>query len=181
MGTDLDGCIARGVEQFMLDELNKIYKPLYKKWEELPTYYFTEIYPTNRIELDCILLRCPYEDCTLIDDSQEALERLYQTHNIYIITRRLKHKNILERTKKWLKKHKVPYDFLILSGKKGRLVDGFDLDFFVEDSPHYAKEIAEYGRKVYILDQNYNKEAKHENIIRVSGWKDIIEEVENGL
>ena len=46
-------------------------------------------------------------------------------------------------------------------------------DIFIEDHPYNALNLANGGIKVILIDCNYNKGVEHQNITRVSYWKEI--------
>ncbi|WP_301553858.1 hypothetical protein [Clostridioides difficile] len=42
-------------------------------------------------------------------------------------------------------------------------------------------QLADDGVKVILLDTNYNKDVKHQNIVRVSNWIDIEKIIKQGI
>jgi len=180
VGTDLDGCVTRGVEEYMLSELNKKYGGN-KTWDDFPSYSFRDVFPTTREELNDILVRCPYERLRLIDGAKESLQELKKHNNIAIITKRiLEAPDIYERTFKFLKENDIPFDLLILPNPpeydKGKIAEMLDLAFLVEDSPKNSLDAAKLGIKTYLIDYQYNQEVKHENIKRVADWEEILDD-----
>ncbi len=63
---------------------------------------------------------------------------------------------------------------------KGAIAKRLNLDVFVEDALHQAEEIASYGIPVLLMTQPWNRgRTLREGIVRVDGWKEIVDFVEN--
>ena len=46
-------------------------------------------------------------------------------------------------------------------------------DIFIEDNPLNALQLAQGGVRVFLLEANYNKDIKHDNINKVKDWEHI--------
>ena len=58
--------------------------------------------------------------------------------------------------------------------KDGALAEFHDTGlYWVEDKPKNALAGLKYGLKPILIDHPYNKDLNHDEIIRVSNWKDI--------
>lgn len=115
-----------------------------------------------------------------LKDSKEMIDRLKADENeIYIITSRDngEYINPKEMTKDWLKKYKIYYDKLILTGRyeKGPVCKENNIDIMIEDSIRNCEDIENNGVKCYIMDTRYNKnETRFE---RVRTWKEIYSKI----
>jgi uncharacterized HAD superfamily protein len=113
-------------------------------------------------------------------DSISSLEN--GEHKIFFITSRPERER--EKTKKFLEKNFPKNNFeLHLSGErwgklksKGEICEELCVEVMVEDNEHYALDCAKRGIKTFLVDRPWNKEyEKHENIIRVENWEEIME------
>jgi uncharacterized HAD superfamily protein len=97
-------------------------------------------------------------------------------------------------TVRWLKQHGIPYDQLTIeqssthadTGASGARLDRFavaeqaSMSFFIEDNPRNAARLAPHCRRVYLIDQPYNRQQPAgfpANIVRVNNWRDLLTEV----
>ena len=53
----------------------------------------------------------------------------------------------------------------------------YDIDVMIDDRPNVALFLAEAGIKVLLFDAGYNQEVEHENILRITNWIDIYQEI----
>lgn len=122
-----------------------------------------------------------------IDFSKEGINELAKNSELFIITARME--KIINPTKDFFKEH-FPGIHLEIAhsgdtfGKKKNKVEicsELGVDFFIEDRRKTALECAEAGVKVFLMDKPWNREnCEHENIIRVKGWKEILEKINEG-
>lgn len=87
-------------------------------------------------------------------------------------------------TRKWLEEHGFEYYKLIIEKKSNsRYVNRFDIakqggiSFFVEDELEKAKKLAQICDIVFLFDQPYNQEELPDNIIRVTSWERLYQEL----
>lgn len=98
---------------------------------------------------------------------------------------------LMERiTREWLKGHGFEYGELIIEKKNSssskwysRYVNRFSMvkqggiSFFVEDELKKAKKLAQICDIVFLFDQPYNQEELPDNIIRVTSWEQLYQEL----
>tara|TARA_Y100000310_G_scaffold341182_1_gene439515 strand:+ start:7412 stop:8338 length:927 start_codon:yes stop_codon:yes gene_type:complete len=91
------------------------------------------------------------------------------------------YRRIFSDTIQWLKKHNLPYDAVIFEhDKRNWVIENAPLvEFAVEDNPSNALSLARYGIKTYLVDKPYNREAEHENIIRVESLHSLVGVLKN--
>lgn len=138
-------------------------KDLYDITEEM----IMEFYQKNGEEM--------HMAATLQEGAKEALAKLEMKHNLFFVTARSKEMEHI--TIDWLEQNELDHIELHSLGSyyKVERAKKLDCDFFLEDNPYNAKELAESGIKVILVDTNYNKELEMDNIIRVKSWKEILE------
>lgn len=71
--------------------------------------------------------------------------------------------------------------YLLGSDYKVEKARELSCDIFIEDNPLNSVQLADDGVKVILLDTNYNKDVKHQNIVRVSNWIDIEKIIKQGI
>lgn len=160
-GTDLDGCVADTAS--VIDyEFRKEFKVHNVVNEE--AYYSWEKYgvdeevgaPFVRSLLDGLVL---WRDSKPIHKNIAEISRWTMTGMVpSVITGR----NISDRiiTEFWMAQHNVGYSNLVMGVKddmKGLFAKHLDCSFFIEDLPAAAFNVAEYGVKVYVIRQPYNR------------------------
>ena len=170
---DIDGTITSPYH--FIPYLNELYNKDIKE-EECNTYDWESLY---NVEMDDILHKLhndcihSYEDADIVCGAKNIIEKLKNNHNVYFVTAR---NNSLETTTlNWLEKQGFSQIEVHLLGSHYKIEKAKELncDVFIEDSPSNAVELAQAGMKVLLIDTNYNKDAKHENIIRVNNWTEI--------
>ena len=82
-------------------------------------------------------------------------------------------------TLEWMNKHGIPFTEMIFTEgrSKGGICGEKKIDVFIEDSIKNAVEIAERGTKVLLYSTDYNTALNRADIIRCSGWKNIVDTV----
>jgi uncharacterized HAD superfamily protein len=111
-----------------------------------------------------------------MEGSKESLLNLKKHHEIFFITSRpqiVKYMGI------------GPERIIFSKGYWGDKGDGCksdiclenEINLMIEDSPHWALKCAEKGIKVLLLDKPWNQKVEHENIKRVYGWNEIVQEI----
>lgn len=94
---------------------------------------------------------------------------------IYLITARME--KYRELTTEWLNKYNVQFDSLIMTSEKAKACVKNQIDLMVEDEPENCESIAEYT-PVLCMTYKYNEHLEgRKNIIRVSNWDEIYNEV----
>jgi|LSQX01.1.fsa_nt_gb uncharacterized HAD superfamily protein len=84
-------------------------------------------------------------------------------------------------TMEWLKKNELPYDAILWDEDKlSKITREFPkINFMIEDHLGNSEKIARKGYKVFLIDKTYNQGETDKNIKRVSGWREIVEDIEN--
>jgi uncharacterized HAD superfamily protein len=80
-------------------------------------------------------------------------------HDVYFITSR-PGVTAKQQTENWLVAHGIFRPTVLISSKKGPVVAGLDLDFFVDDKLENCVEVeaAAPNTRVYLLDYKYNRD-----------------------
>ena len=117
--------------------------------------------------------------------ASEVIQKLKQSHEIYIITARNEeglppetYGQMQGMVKEWLIDNKIEYDKLIFTtGSKLPYCLENEIDVMIEDSPN---NILDISSKVPVLcfDNPYNKKIEGNNITRVYSWYDILSKIE---
>ena len=101
-------------------------------------------------------------------------------YHIVIITSRpvKEHPSLLKQTINWLQKNDIEFDDLIFDESKhiAVLKRYPHLCFGCEDHRYYANLIAEWGYKMYLLDNRYNQGEIHKNVTRIKSLVELLEE-----
>jgi uncharacterized HAD superfamily protein len=77
---------------------------------------------------------------------------------------------------KWLERHEIQIGEIVAAkaaGGKGVASKKLGIDFFIEDHGTFAREIADAGIPVFLLDRPYNRNLTHPLIQRVTDWREI--------
>lgn len=129
-------------------------------------------------------------EMTTVFGSQKHLKSLSEKHEIHLITARPD--DIKKETESWIKKHFPFKEFEIHftnhwgkgSGNertKGQICEELKIEIMIEDSLAYAKDIAQKGIKVLLMDCPWNQTKELPvNIIRIFSWEEAIKKIENG-
>lgn len=109
------------------------------------------------------------------------LNKIEKMFDVIIITARPfdEYPELRQITTNWLKNNNLRYESLINSRKKH--VDIFDtfskLEFMIEDNRFVANNVSKVIPKVFLFNNNYNVGATHHNVIRVSTFDEILENI----
>lgn len=119
------------------------------------------------------------------DFVSEAIKKLKQNNEIYIITARNEYGlppetygTMQSMVKKWLIDNQIEYDKLIFTvGSKLPYCIENEIDVMIEDSPTNVLDIS---TKIPVLcfDNPYNQNIEGEHITRVYSWYDILVKIE---
>ena len=149
---DIDGTITSPYHY--LPYLNSIYNKKLTE-EDFTTVYWAELYGDT------------------LEGMLDKLHELYKDNNLFFVTAR--NYSLTQITQDWLKKQQLSQIPLYSLGTDNKLHKANELkcDIFIEDHPNNALNLANGGIKVILIDCNYNKGVEHQNITRVSSWKEI--------
>ncbi|MDY2738190.1 5' nucleotidase, NT5C type [Intestinibacter sp.] len=170
---DIDGTVTSPYHY--MPYLNSIYNRNLTE-EDFTTVFWAELYgDTLEGMLDKLHSNYlnSYSEAKVVEGAKEVIDELYKENNLSFVTARSA--DLEEITRNWLKKQQLSHVPLYLLGTDKKLDKAKELkcDIFIEDHPKNALHLAEGGIKVILIDCNYNKNVEHENIIRVSCWKEI--------
>lgn len=185
IGIDIDGVVADFFKKF-LEFYNKKTgnNILIENWV---TYNFWDFLPITKEEgwelMNEFYLLDDFDEMPLIEGAKEAILQLSKENEVYIITARpLKWG---EKTKRFFDKHfpgekiKLIYcrddkDKVIY---KREICNNLGINILIEDYRDIALQCAEIGVRVILLDSLYNKNIRHENVIRAKNWNEILEKI----
>ena len=125
-----------------------------------------------------------FDNLPLIEFAKESLEKLKKSYELIFITARPSTTSY--KTSSFFKNLFPEDDFEIIysggiyGGKtKGEICKELGIDFFIEDNMDYALGSAKKGIKTFLFDKPWNRNyEKHENIVKVNNWNEILEKLE---
>ena len=115
------------------------------------------------------------ENLPMRKDAELVLNTLKkQGHNIFIISRRFSN-NPYERSERWLKKHNLPYNKLIVrAGDKIEACKQNNIDFFIDDDIKTCDNLNKNGIKSYVINNYFNIDEKSSSP-RVGSLKEFLQ------
>ncbi len=160
------------------------------KVEQFHSYNFWEVWGGTRDEMikkvDDFELTTFFINIQTVDGAKDSIKKLKEKHEFFIITSRPM--SLLQKTKDWLEK-KFPntFDKIFFANNvfrnqttksKGEFCNDLGIDIMIEDSASFANECVAPDRKVFLINQPWNKDAiTKPEVIRVNSWKEIMEQV----
>lgn len=116
-----------------------------------------------------------YSEAEVVEDAKDIIVELFDAHNVYFVTARSE--ILTDITTTWLNDKGFSDIDVYLLGSDNKIGKARELEchIFIEDNPSNALQLASEGLKVLLIDTNYNKDVNHDNIVRVTNWKDIKE------
>jgi uncharacterized HAD superfamily protein len=100
---------------------------------------------------------------------------------IVLLTKRpfLKYKTLMADTLYWLRDNDIAYDLLFWGKDKHIQIAKYfpELEFIIEDNHSVANQVAEFGYKVFLLDNEYNREKTHKSVIRINHLKEVARDI----
>ena len=114
-----------------------------------------------------------YEEAEIIDEAKQIIKDLNEKNNLYFVTAR--GNELQDITIKWLEKNGLSSIEIYMLGSDYKIDKAKELkcDIFIEDNPLNALQLAQGGVRVFLLETNYNKDTKHDNITKVKDWEHI--------
>jgi len=128
-----------------------------------------------------------FERTQPIRGAVEGITKLAQLHTLYLITARPV--SIEHMTDSWLNKYlpgkfdKVLHTNLVSNKgetkiKKSALCTKHHVEIMIEDCVEYARDIAEAGVPVLLLEARWNRDhVPQDNITAVPTWKEVVQEI----
>lgn len=172
IGIDLDGVL--------FDQLGSIVRESKRQFgieitrEQITKYDLSAVTPLSKREVEILIHSKEFATGDPIEDAALATRILFDHFVIHIPTARSY--CLWKETLDWLREKQVFYTFLrfISSKEKPEYARRFHLEYFVEDSLENAIAIAEFVPTVFLIDYLYNRGETPENVVRVSGWREIL-------
>lgn len=119
-----------------------------------------------------------YKTLELLPGAKDGVRWLLENAgDVYFITARPEY--ALDQTLECLSEH-FEFDknkLIFANGCNGKVkeVNELGVDIMIEDAPHNAKEIVEKtAADIYLMDTSYNRDVKHDRIVRVKHWNEIL-------
>lgn len=180
IGIDIDGVIADS-EPLYRQTINRLFNLNFKQ-EDITSYKYEESAGLTDDQMRLVWKTFYREGGWLkikpIEGAKNFLDKLKRgKHRIVIVTSRPR-EHIKKETYQWLEKHKVPYSELIFlenhkSKHQAAQLRGHKFDYFIEDYYEYARDFAQRGVKVLLMDYPWNRWGKpHPNIKRIKSLKE---------
>lgn len=185
LAIDIDGVVADYFSKFLEFYNKKTGKNLsVSDWK---TYNFWDSLPVSKEEgkklMEEFYLRADFDEIQLIEGAKEAIIELAKQNQIYVITARPLRWG--EKTKKFFDKHFSGLPLHLVHSRdendktiyKREICRDLNINILIEDYGDIALQCAEIGVRVFLLDYLYNQNVKHENIIRVKNWDEILDKI----
>jgi hypothetical protein len=196
IGIDIDEVLAEHLEQ-LINFCEKEKNILIKR-DDFFTYYWPDVLKISleeAIKLDEEFKESEFfENILPLENSTDIINDLKNNHELFVITAR---PNKFEnKTKKWLENNfENSFNEIIHTEDPYGIERGNNrtkceiclekyIDFLIEDNSKTSLDCAKKGVKVFLIDNPWNQNCEHENIIRVKNWKEIKEkigELNNGI
>ena len=141
-------------------------------WDEKTKFDFFDKYYKNVLE-----------ECTMLPDANKTIRKLKdEGDTIHFVTARLmniKNCDTEKITKKSLNNFGIPYDSLNLHvSDKLKFFKENKIDLCIEDSYETCRELTDNGIKSILMTTKMNADIDDKEIVRVSNWNEIYDEVE---
>lgn len=171
IGIDIDGVIADFVEEFI-----KVIKERYDfdlKEKEIIYHDLYQVLGITKSESLELINETLNRDLNIIKDADIYIDLLSMKNDIYILTAR----NInLTSIEKWLKKHNIKYNDIVVFEEGGKNFCDKKLDVIIDDNLKEAIGFIGKCEKIIIFDHPWNQTLDiHNSFYRVSNWYEIYE------
>lgn len=168
-GVDVDGVLAHHLPA-MLEIVHEL-TGLSLMPDQVTDYYFAGLVSRDLMErvfdrcMECAMELPPMADYHLVNELPGT---------VTIVTHRPSEQAEVT-TKEWLRKHGIRYDGLIFT--RGRKSETGRFDYFIDDAPHNAADLAATGATTFLMGWPYNRQSHFgdddHRVVRVSGWEDV--------
>ncbi len=122
-----------------------------------------------------------HDEVSPVSGSVETIKQLSNNYELHLITSR--EEKFKDKTLNWLYKHfpnifnKIHFTNSFGNSKKKRMKSEVCIEngikLMIEDAPVHAKDLAEMGIEVLLLDKPWNRVETHPLVKRVYEWKEI--------
>lgn len=194
LGFDLDEVIGQ-TAQMAMDHMNEKFQCSFTT-DILESFYFDEnVYSEDPDEQKAAvetLLNAVFDVEMMatvkpFPNAAKVLQKLkHQGHKIFIITKR--HAEHADMTARWLRKHNIPYDKLVVTHlqDKGVFAKRFQLDFFLDDLEENLYEMyyaqARWRKGLFLMTRPWNdgKYIDTSKITRLNNWSEVFKAISIG-
>lgn len=195
IGLDIDDTIAdtMGImlpyaEKFTLEDLGRQIKMGAISGDMMDPYYVQNMHEWSKedeVRFFSKYYRVMLEKTTPFFFAVEIINQLKKEgHKIVLITARWNtvtdegFLDVEKITTKWLEKHGIKYDKLIVDAQnKGEVALENNVDVFVDDSLKNCISVSNKGIKTYIMDNRCNSGSNVDGITRVFSWPHLEHEI----
>ena len=188
IGIDLDECLSEYVFGF-LNYYNYKYRTNFEIGDIKEYKLWTVIGGTREDAIDKVhdFHKTNYfKELPVVFGSKNAVEELKKFSELFVVTSRPN--EIIEETNRWIDQHfhnKFSKIFFTnewgKSGerkRKSEICKCLGIDFLIEDNLEYARDCANVGTKVFLLDKPWNQNKKLNEINRIYNWNEFLEGIE---
>jgi uncharacterized HAD superfamily protein len=168
-GVDVDGVLAHHLPAMI--EIVAELTGMHVTPDQVTDYYFAGL--VSRDQMEVVFERCmeramelpPMADYHLVNELPGAVTIV--THRPAEVAENI--------TKEWLYQHGIRYDGIVFT--KGRKSETGRFDYFIDDAPLNALDLASAGATTYLMGWPYNRDShfgEHDHrVVRVAGWQDV--------
>ena len=151
---------------------NRYYLKALYGWDDETKFAFFDKYYKNVLE-----------ECTMLPNADKVIRKLKENgDSIHFITARLMNIKGCDTeaiTRKSLSKFNIPYDSLNLHiSDKLAFFKEQKIDICIEDSFETCRQLTENGIKSILMTTKMNEKIESGDIVRVSNWDEIYDEIE---
>lgn len=172
---DLDGCLCKYPDdwiKFVNEKTNNSFSKLNMIKEVIPFQKYKDLkmdYRTSGIKANIEMVKGADTFVKKLRDSGYIIIIL-TARPIYEIP------EVFRDTLFWLRKNKIEHDLLFYGKSKHiNILKYFpNISFMVEDNAKMANQVAKLGYKVYVLDNEYNRQKLEKNCSRVFSLEEIL-------
>jgi len=107
----------------------------------------------------------------LFPGAKYALGVIHRTCRIIIVTARRSYSR--PQTLQWLTDHGLHFDALYHTEDKTEIPES--ITFAIDDHPFHIQAYQALGVRVFAMDQPWNRHVVDPNVIRVSGWDELLQ------
>lgn len=176
LGFDIDGVISDFVRSFV-ETVKKHYNVILTE-ADIYCHDLNLVLGISKQERNKLIRETLFENLELISGAKETLKRLNsEGHQIIILTARFS--DLIDLTKKWLKRKGIPYSQLIQLNEGEKHLAEVNLDLVVDDNLEDAIGWSQKVNNVLVYDHPWNQTLNIKGLIkRVYSWNDIYMEIQ---
>lgn len=184
---DIDEVIT-DTTKALIDYYNKNYDGRRLRFDDFKQYLIEDVLGISREEGEAIFEDFfnseEFDKIGPIEGAIDSIRDLARRQDIVILTARPE--SYRKKTEDWFDRHlgefkkKIIYSDNVKSNYriKAEICRDKGIGLILEDHFRYSVECAKAGIDVVLFDKPWNKEIKHERIIRVNGWREAVRRVD---